>query len=565
MSSASSSTSRFLPRIATAIAAVLCATGVAGGAPFPLEQKKTVCTITVNSADEKETFRRALGPGKYEFVELVEHGRHDWLESACRTGVRCDMLVISGHYDGGNEFFSDRVEASEYLPVDELERVSCSDSCPGLFSKLKEVYLFGCNTLNPEANTFPSAEIGRSLVRAGFARNEADRMTRAIAQRHAESSRDRMRLIFKDVPAIHGFSSVAPLGPVAGSILRRHLDLNGVGDVGTGRPNARLVNAFSAHAMTVTSGMRSNDSLAAHRRDVCQFADERLAPERKVAFVHTLFEREAAEARMFLPRLERFAATLDPATRASPAVAAALHDIASDQTARDRYLDLTRDAESASVRARMIALAENFGWLSAEGERDELARMWSDQVARNAITPAEVDLACSLNGEGVYDDLLPGIESAARDPSRVAQAAVLACLGSEAARDRVLQALTSTNESDAAFAQAYLRLRPLDQGDELRDIMAQIAQMNTAAVQVRALHALSSTRLSDPERLHDLVRLYPLTESVGVQTAIAGILLRSDYRVIASPEVVETLRTRRVSTNAGQDAIDVLIRRMQVP
>ena len=111
--------------------------------------------------------------------------------------------------------------------MDELERVSCSDSCPGLFSKLKEVYLFGCNTLDPAANAFPSAEIGRSLTRAGYSRAEAERTTRALAARHAESSKDRMRLVFKGVPAIYGFSSVAPLGPQAGSILRRHLEANG--------------------------------------------------------------------------------------------------------------------------------------------------------------------------------------------------------------------------------------------------------------------------------------------------------------------------------------------------
>ena len=106
-------------------------------------EKKTVCSITVNSPDEKEAFRRSLPPDKYQFVELVEHGRSDWLESACRQGVRCDILVISGHYDGGNEFFSDKLAAREFLPVAEMERVSCSDSCPGLFSQLKEVYLFG--------------------------------------------------------------------------------------------------------------------------------------------------------------------------------------------------------------------------------------------------------------------------------------------------------------------------------------------------------------------------------------------------------------------------------------
>ena len=118
--------------------------------------KKTVCTITVNSANEKNAFRRHLPADRYEFVELVERGRPDWLESARRKGIRCDVLIISGHYDGlyyagGTEFFSEHVDAQEFLPVDEMERAACSEPEDGLFSRLKEVYLFGCNTLNPEA------------------------------------------------------------------------------------------------------------------------------------------------------------------------------------------------------------------------------------------------------------------------------------------------------------------------------------------------------------------------------------------------------------------------------
>ena len=77
-------------------------------------EKKTVCTITVNSPDEKEAFRRGLPSDKFQFVELVEQGRSDWLASACRQHVRCDVLVVSGHYDGGNEFFSDQPVAREY-------------------------------------------------------------------------------------------------------------------------------------------------------------------------------------------------------------------------------------------------------------------------------------------------------------------------------------------------------------------------------------------------------------------------------------------------------------------
>src|SRR2546423_15453478 len=89
--------------LAIGLAAALCAGAWSGEVSA---EKKTVCTITVNSADEKEAFRRSLPADKFQFVELVERGRPDWLSSACNRKIRCDVLGISGHYDGGNEFFS---------------------------------------------------------------------------------------------------------------------------------------------------------------------------------------------------------------------------------------------------------------------------------------------------------------------------------------------------------------------------------------------------------------------------------------------------------------------------
>src|SRR5438128_4793964 len=277
---------------------LLTALLVAAWVPAVQAEKKTVCSITVNSSDEKETFRRSLPADKYQFVELVERGRPDWLESACRQGVRCDVLVISGHYDGGNEFFSDQLEAREYLPVAEMERVSCSDSCPGLFSQLKEVYLFGCNTLNPEALNSASAEVGRSLVRSGYSRADAERLSRALSARHGESSRDRMRLIFKDVPVVYGFSSVAPLGPTAASILRRHFQSSGTGEVGSGRTSGKLLGQFSGHSLAVSTGMTNSDPGMSYRRDVCRFSDDRLSSAQKVNFIHQLLHRDMAEVRL---------------------------------------------------------------------------------------------------------------------------------------------------------------------------------------------------------------------------------------------------------------------------
>ena len=61
-----------------AFVAALLVAWDAGAAP----DKRTVCTITVNSPDEQAAMRRHLPERDYKFVNLVEHGRADWLATA---------------------------------------------------------------------------------------------------------------------------------------------------------------------------------------------------------------------------------------------------------------------------------------------------------------------------------------------------------------------------------------------------------------------------------------------------------------------------------------------------
>ncbi len=525
--------------------------------------KKTVCTITVNSPDEKEAFRRSLPADRFQFVELVERGRPDWLASACRQGIRCDVLVISGHYDGSNEFYSDRLGSREYLPVAELERVSCGDSCSGLFSQLKEVYLFGCNTLNPEALKSGSSEIERSFARSGHSRADSDRLSRALSARHGESSRDRMRLIFKDVPVIYGFSSKAPLGPAAASTLDRYFQSVAVDEVGSGRASARMLERFAANSMVVASGLRDSDPNAPYGRDVCEFSSDHLSAAEKLDFVHQLLNRETAEVRLFLDRIERYAASLSETERQAPAVVRALGEIAGDEAARTRYLEFARDADQPAIRARMIELADTLGWLSPAEKRVELMRMIGEQLARNAVGPAEVDLICALNKAHELDQELYRLPLSPAQADKAANAAVLACLGSPEAHARVLRALTSPNDEEVQIAQVYLGHHPIADVSELRAITSEIAHMDGSKAQVRALDTLAAQHLSDPESLEELTRLFPLAESVGVQTAIAGVLIRADYNAIATPELVKTLTQSRLKPSDGSDLIDVLIRRLQ--
>jgi len=523
--------------------------------------RKTVCTITVNSPDEKEAFRRALPPDRFRFVELVERGRPDWLTAACREHVRCDVLIISGHYDGGHEFFSDRTEAQEFLPVDEMERVACSDSCPGLFSELKEVYLFGCNTLNPEARKSASAEIGRSLVRSGHSRADADRLARLLGAQHAESARDRMQEIFVGVPALYGFSSVAPVGPAAASLLDRWFRAGGAADVGSGRSSGRLQAAFGGHSLALARGMTASDPRAAHRQDICQFSDDRLTPAERVAFVHGLLQREMAEVRMFLDRLEDFAASLDR-QRDDPAVADALAAIARDGESRERYLAFARDADLPAVRVRMIDLAQRLGWLTPDERRAEIGRMIAEDIARNAVDAAEVDLVCAKNADGELSTLLPGIPIDDAQAAKVANAAVLACLGDVDRRARVVAALTSATDADAEVARVYLRHRGLAGAEEMRALTEAVVRMRNAAAQARAIETLGRLGLSDPESLEILARHFSAAHSADVESAIAGVLLRADPAQVADADLVQSLRQRRQELARGSGLIDALLRRL---
>ena len=544
---------------------LLCLLAACVSPQLALAEKQTVCTITVNSPDEQESFRRFLPASKYQFVELVERHRPDWLASACQQHVSCDVLVISGHYGAGNEFFSDALEAREFLPIAELERVSCSDSCPSLFSRLKEVYLFGCNTLNPQAQHSASAEIARSLVRDGRSPVEAERLARLLSAGHGESSRDRMRMVFKDVPVIYGFSAAAPLGPTAASTLNRYFQATGAKDVGTGRASSRLLSNFAPNGMTAAQGMTDADPHAAVRQDMCRFADDRLSDVEKLRFVHQLLERPTAEARMFLDRIERYTAGLDASERQAPEVAQELDAIGHDAGARGRYLAFARDADQPAVRARMLNLAHDLGWLSTDQRRDELVRMMGDLLAHDTIAGTEVDLACTLNKEHNLDGVQGQLAPPAGGVDDVGHAAVRACMGSAEGHARTLQGLVSPADADVRIAQTYLHHRPIADVGELRAVIAAIARMNGSEAQVRALDALAQHYLSDRESLDMLATLYSQTPSWPVQNAIAGILIRSDIRSIGSEELLRTLRERRHKPPSGDNMVDALISRLQLP
>ena len=171
--------------------------------------KPTVCSMTLNSKDEREMFKKHLG-NAFNFVELVNPDDEEWLKKGCESQIQCDILVVSGHF--GGSFFG----SSGRLSMEALENSSCQSSCKGLFESPKEVFLFGCNTM---AGKQPDSRTMQEYADILYNEHRDVYPTRLMAEEAAAyrysslgtQTQDRMKKVFKNA-RIYGFYSTSPSG-----------------------------------------------------------------------------------------------------------------------------------------------------------------------------------------------------------------------------------------------------------------------------------------------------------------------------------------------------------------
>lgn len=193
-------------------------------------QRKTVCSITVNSDDERETFRRELNPFQYSWVELLPQNvrgfegrfipRDDtWLKRACEQKVKCDILVISGH------FASTFLGSSGYeVRLEDLTKFSCKQECKELFDSVQQVYLFGCNTLSEKGKDSRTISQYREiLVVDGVSPHQAQRIAARRYTPYGPSIREEIRRVFPKATQVLGYAGPGPTGPSVKGTLKSYL------------------------------------------------------------------------------------------------------------------------------------------------------------------------------------------------------------------------------------------------------------------------------------------------------------------------------------------------------
>jgi hypothetical protein len=361
--------------------------------PFPDQKvdpaKFNVCSITINSDDERSAFHDRLGTDKFNYIELTTlNGKSsnpkNWFDRACKSGVSCDVLLISGHSAGGF------LEKNGYeLTFDELGRHACADDCKGILHDPFEIFFFGCNTLSTTARDQRGPEgYLNVLLEHHFTGRRA---MEVVDLRYGSGSIiDATKSYFAGSLHLYGFHSVGPSGEHVRPYLNQYFDsvpdysshLSGmeferiaanIGNLNHSlAPNLELASALSvSHFAQCTGTLPGADAEIAYRQTMCTLTSKTVKDTEKLKLVQDL--TEAGAFGKFQYYIHHFLRERMPALAKKPDSLASLR---SNLPAEAMFRERLRGNDSPSIRAEWADLGYRVGWLS----RSELSEYQTDLV-----------------------------------------------------------------------------------------------------------------------------------------------------------------------------------------
>ena len=119
-----------------------------------LAEKINFCSITLNSSDEINFFKKNLPQKQFNFIELTDETTDfetDWMEKSCQRNstTQCDILLISGHF-AGEVFFGVKRNSGRRVFTHHLLDKVCNQTCDHILKSPKLVFLFGGHTLSSQ-------------------------------------------------------------------------------------------------------------------------------------------------------------------------------------------------------------------------------------------------------------------------------------------------------------------------------------------------------------------------------------------------------------------------------
>ena len=383
-------------------------------APTVSPDKYSFCSITINSDNEIKAFQRRLAGSKFEFHELTKLGdRSNWFQKACESGIRCDVLLISGHY--GGSFFGD---SGFSLSQNEIDEYSCKENCKNLLGNQIEVFFFGCNTLaTKERDGRSDDEYRRVLVEHGMSVADATRVVESRYGAVGQSSRDRMRWAFADAKHLYGFQGKAPLGADIEKPLLNYLD--SVGDYARHlekietEKNLAILNQLNSNLsknMSFTPNTKLEDSLSAFpnlrqcagvssdspdfefRTKICSLHDDKNSIESRLDTIASLMRSN--ELLAYIPTIDHFFRKNSPTTYndSQKNIYESLNRITKN---KDAVLKLVDTMKSPILAVDLVTFSHHVGWLTGATYRDKIKKVIKG-VLRPEMNYEDRDVICSM-------------------------------------------------------------------------------------------------------------------------------------------------------------------------
>lgn len=353
--------------------------------------KKTVCSITLNSSDEIEITRKYLGEKHFNYIELVDRDSGNWFKAACESKVKCDFLVVSGHFGGA--FFGDH----GHLSLEELESAKCTDQCDGILRHPKEVFLYGCNTLAGKTRDSRTPEQYREvLLNDGFSPQEADQIVALRYSPVGSSFNARMQRVFDQTPRIYGFDSIAPSGQNIRKYIEKYFSKKGRSYSSyldrlsrtDKSPNRDFLRSLSETTAVQTSGLMMNVTPPR-----CMLESGSVTLDEKLAWLEKVLDSED-EHLIYITEINSFFSTLDASqlTSGQRKVLERIRKNSATETRHRRAISALGDY--LFLQYELVNFAYRIGWYGKQEFRDYVIHTLIGKNPEN-FDFARRDLVCS--------------------------------------------------------------------------------------------------------------------------------------------------------------------------
>ena len=365
--------------------------------------KYTVCAITINSDDEKKVFQSHTSkyPDKFNpVVELTTLGdKTNWFKKACESGIKCDQLLISGHFAGS--FFSEESELN--LDLKEMEKEGCSKTCEGILNNPQEVFLFGCNTLagkEPDART--PAQYLQVLLRDGIPLPQAELIVQSRYGEVGDSNKASMQRAFGGEPKqLYGFSSVGPLGKNIKGFLENYFKKHNPVEHLDKLVAKRITNQIGEGNKLLAESLKSTSFAECSQADlkdektknICTLLDQKTTLDQKLEKTVELLGSD--QALVYLPVISHFMETVLP-DNLTDSQKQTFKSLTENTVIKSQIIGLIQKTHGLGLKINWLNLATKLTYITLEEKNNHLLSEVSSFFAK-PLKPTDVEVICNLS------------------------------------------------------------------------------------------------------------------------------------------------------------------------